>query len=278
MSDARPAEHSCPLYLVDPAGKWVTSRRTRRGGKQIRACTIRSGRDLQRHFAEAERKAVWVASDASLFALLARQEMRPFGEWRLLLLDPVQQVTHHILSVWFRYVVIGANGIHILPLEELLEVLTSPHRDELFIGGAVDPDEAAVVLYRGHLEPMVIPLEWFDQRPEGPAPDPGAFEITDYGQTIRLGEYEAAADAILYEFDPAYRKRARTRALERDKTLGGSIRRLRLQTGLGRDAFPKVTEKTLARIERNEVARPHRRTLERIAGTLGVSVEQLGTY
>jgi hypothetical protein len=33
--------------------------------------------------------------------------------------------------------------------------------------------------------------------------------VTDFGQTVRLGVYEAATDAILCEFDDDYRRRAK---------------------------------------------------------------------
>jgi DNA-binding Xre family transcriptional regulator len=45
-----------------------------------------------------------------------------------------------------------------------------------------------------------------------------------------------------------------------------------------RDEFGQIDEKTIARIERGEVKRPRRVTLEAIAARLGVSVEDIETY
>ena len=98
------------------------------------------------------------------------------------------------------------------------------------------------------------------------------------GQALRFGEYEAATDAILYEFDPAYRRRLNKHRRATDKGLGASLRRLRKQKRQRRDSFGTVTAKTIARIERGEVARPHRKTLEAIASKLGVRVADIETY
>jgi DNA-binding Xre family transcriptional regulator len=111
-----------------------------------------------------------------------------------------------------------------------------------------------------------------------PAPDPADAEITDWGHTLRMGEYEAAADAILYEFDADFRKRAKARRVEQDDSLGGALRRLRLARGLSRGNFPGISEKEIARIERGEVRKPHSRTLERIAKVLRVKPDEIKTY
>jgi hypothetical protein len=209
---------------------------------------------------------------------LAGKVVEPKGEQRLLILNPIREVAHHLLSALFRYVVVGADDNLLLNHAQLAEVLTSPDRRDLFIGGAVATEEQAVVLYRGNLEPLVVPLDWFTTRPGGPAPDFTRFGITDFGQTIRLGEYEAAADAILYEFDRNFRVRTKARALKMDRSLGASIRRLRLQKGLRRTDFGDLTEKTIARLERNEIKRPHKGTLDVVAARLGVPKDELHTY
>jgi hypothetical protein len=61
--------------------------------------------------------------------------------------------------------------------------------------------------------------------------------VVDGGQTVRLGEFEAAADAILYAFDAEARRRAKQRSIEKDASFGGALRRLRLQRGLRREDF-----------------------------------------
>lgn len=109
---------------------------------------------------------------------------------------------------------------------------------------------------RINLEPIIVPFSWFRRRLDGPAPRPEGFEIVDCGQTIRLEAYEASVDALLYDWDADYRRRARERALQADSTLGGSLKRLRLQRGLKRSSFRGITAKEIARIERGEVTTP----------------------
>ena len=95
---------------------------------------------------------------------------------------------------------------------------------------------------------------------------------------MRFGEYEAASDAVLYEFDGDARRRMKAREREEDHSLGGSIRRLRLSKGLSRNDFPGVDAKTVARIERGEVDTPQQQTLDALAKHLGVPIQDLGSY
>jgi hypothetical protein len=149
---------------------------------------------------------------------------------------------------------------------------------DLFIGGAADAGAGTLVLYRGDLTALVVPLTIFRARPGGPRPDARRLELADYGQTVRLGGYEASAGAILYELDADYRRRARVRQVEQDHSFGGSLKRLRLQKGLGRADFGGISAKEVARIERGQIKRPHPATLETIAAKLGVAVETLGSF
>ncbi|MBI5544774.1 MAG: helix-turn-helix transcriptional regulator [Deltaproteobacteria bacterium] len=165
-----------------------------------------------------------------------------------------------------------------LPDDELAEVLASKSAADLFIGGAADAGAGALVLYKGDLLPLVVPLSMFKARPGGPAPDAGRLEVVDFGQTVRLGEFEAASDAIFYELDADYRRRAKARQREQDPSFGGSLKRLRLQKGLGRADFGGISAKEVARIERGQIKRPHPATLKKLAAKLGVAVEALGSF
>lgn len=178
----------------------------------------------------------------------------------------------------FRVVVSADESVRVLPVDELAYVLGAANREDLFVGVGAAPADAAVVLYRGNLEPVIVPLMWFRTRPGGPKPDAADLGITDSSQTVRLGEYEAAADAILYEFDAAYRRRAKKREVERDDSFGGALRRLRPQKGLHRSDFDGITAKEIARIERGEVRRLHPRTVAILAKRLGVSAREIPTY
>ena len=149
--------------------------------------------------------------------------------------------------------------------------------EDLFIGGVVDADDKALVLYRGNLNPLVVPFQWFKPRPKA-RPDFAAFAITDYGQSVQLGEYEVAADAILYEFDADARRRMKEREIKQDSSFGGALRRLRLMRDLARSDFALLAEKTIARIERGEIEEPHGETLSVIARRLGVKPDQIKSY
>ena len=54
--------------------------------------------------------------------------------------------------------------------------------------------------------------------------------------------------------------------------------RLRKQRRLKRSDFLPVSSKELARIERNEVEKPHAKTLSVIAERLGVGAEEIESY
>jgi DNA-binding XRE family transcriptional regulator len=159
-----------------------------------------------------------------------------------------------------------------------MEVLALPDRSDRFLGGIVDNESKTVTLWRGDLTPMVVQSSTFAATANGIRPDFNKFSVADYGHTLRFGSYEAAADAVLYDFDPDFRRRLNRQRMATEQTLGASIRRLRMQRQLTRDDFPDVDPKTLARIERNEVAKPHAGTLRLIAQRLGVSVDDLGSY
>ncbi len=238
--------------------------------------TPRTPREVRETF-EREKSGLWLASRVDLLTALAGVTVRPASNERLLLLRAPGAGDREFLHALFRFVV-EPNDVRLLPTGELLDVLASPDRDDHFIGGAVAEDTGSVVLYRGNLEPVVIPKAWFAPRRKGSKPDFSDFEVIDFGQTIRFGEYEAAADAILYELDPDYRRRARQRRIKEDTSFGGSLRRLRLQKRISRTDFPGIGAKEIARIERGEVEEPHASTLAALARRLGVRSSEIESY
>jgi len=173
-----------------------------------------------------------------------------------------------------------APGFRFLPDDELGEVLRhgKAETQDLFIAGLVDATTKTVLLVRGDLTEIVVPLSAFAAPPTGAGPDFSRLAIGDYGQTIQFGEYEAAADAILYEFDADYRRRLRKKRLEEERTFGVSLRRLRLQRRLTRDDFAPLSEKTIARIERGETPKPHEKTLALLAKRLRVKPQEIAEY
>jgi hypothetical protein len=261
------------LLLVEPRGH------TSRALARLEAERLRSESDVRHALERHRRGGLWIAPSVSAIRILvAALAGRSKGDQRLLSLEPANGAPHGLLHAIFRFVVSAEEGVRLLPIDELADVLGSANRDDLFVGGAVAPDDAAVVLYRGNLEPLVVPLTWFRSRPGGSKPDPSRLAVTDFGQTVRLGKYEAATDAILYEFDETYRRRAKKRRLKQDRSFGGALRRLRLQKGLRRSDFPGITPKEIARIERGEVKKPHSRTLSGLGKRLGVRPEGIASF
>ncbi len=224
------------------------------------------------------RCARWVIADHAALRLLTKA-VQAHDTWhRVLFLERATTARRELLHALFRVVVAPEDGVRLLPRPELQEALTDPGAEDLFIGGVANVDDKVVVLYRGNLDRLVVPFDWFRASPRGPRPDFAQFSVVDGGQTIRLGEYEAAADAILFDFDPQARRRMRDKEVRQDSSFGGALRRLRLTRGLQRSDFAPLSAKTIARIERGEVEEPHDDTLATIAKRLGVKAEMIKTY
>jgi len=244
----------------------------------VPARVLRSEDDISDAALSGRRKVLWVAFSSERLSALARSRARWGGDRRLLLLDKAGKDRLPFLRAFFRVILSADQDVRLLPLDELADVLADPRRADFLIGGVVDEAAGALVLYRGDLEPLAVPMDWFRPTGTGTRPDFGALEFRDYGLTVGLGPYEASSDAILYEFNERYRRRARARSLDEDESFGGSLRRLRVLKGLGRDDFPGLSARTVARLERGETEKPQGRTLEVLCRTLGVTVEEITTY
>ena len=193
----------------------------------------------------------------------------------LVALEPVAPARLALLQHLFKSVIAGAE---LLELRDLLEVADSFNRRDLFIGGIADQQDEALILYRGDFTSLLVPFAWFEPRPVAGQPDWSRFQVTDCGQTLSMGDYEAAADAVLYEFDPVFRREAKSRLMQQDDSFGGALRRLRLQRGLRRNDFPPLSAKEIARIERGEVRKPRRNTLLALAERLEVGPDEIADY
>jgi hypothetical protein len=215
------------------------------------------------------------STDALLKARLPAQEVQRFD--RLLTMEPPRTDIVPALQAVFGQV-IGVGSYRWLPLEELIRVITGKDAVNRFIGGAADSESKTLALVRGDYQTVVVPFSLFEQTGDGVKPDFGALSFTDYGHTVVLGEYEASADAILYEIDEEYRRKLNKERQNSEKSFGASMRRLRIQKRLSRDDFAPLVAKTIARIERNEVGKPHGNSLRIITQRLGVSVDQIETY
>ena len=243
------------------------------------ATFARTNEEVRDLYATVASNSIWIApcqSDIPLFWNLAG---KPRGNQCLLSLEPTEGLSKHYLNAIFSRVVSPDDGLRLLPLEEIAEIFASPDSEDSFIGGIVDKENGSVILYRGNLEPLNVPLSWFEAGPNSPQPDPDDFEIIDFGQTVRLGKFEAGTEAILYEYDPLFRRRDKERRIDTDDSFGGALRRLRLQKGLKQSDFsPNISTKEIGRIERGEVKMVHKKTREDLAKYLGVAPEEIETY
>lgn len=228
--------------------------------------------------ARPSRHQVWVLRNertiADLIRAMSVAAPRVRGA-RLISYARPPAVAARVIESAFGRVLLGVGAM--VEFGDLTEILRAEHPEDYCVGAEWDEATNTLALWRGDLSVLVVPMAAFPAR-GGVAADPSKLSIDDCGQTIRMGGYEASVDAILHERDAAHRRRARKRMIREERTLGASIRRLRLARGIGRGDFPGLDEKTLARIERGEVARPHRATLEVIAKRLDADVGSLADY
>jgi hypothetical protein len=184
-----------------------------------------------------------------------------------------------MLQAYFRHTVFGY-AEHFLPAEELVEVLLDDRKADLIIGGLVDHVSQHLILWRGSLESLPVPFTAFAPSGNGVSPDFEQFRVTDYGQTIQLGPYEATTESLLYEFDPDYRRRLGKERRASEQSFGAALRRLRKQRGLRREDFAPLSAKTLARLEQGAVLPDalRERTWQILAQKLGVKPEDITTF
>ena len=214
---------------------------------------ISSAIRMRSSVARAMKDSLWISYEQDLTEALLRSlswPAPPLGT--AVLIHAMKPETIVVLTNCFSRFAFATDD-SFLPPNEIAEVLVADNRPDLFIGGSIDHSTNTVTLWRGNLEPITVPFSAFAKSRDGIEPDFKTFSILDYGQTIRLGKYEAATNAILYEFDSEYRRRTSKERLASERTLGASIRRLRKQRGLKREDFEPVASKTLARIEQGKV-------------------------
>ena len=245
--------------------------------------SVQGRRALVRALNEASPSDLWLATSADAPDELLQEVIRlPHRRHRLgglLVLHRPRTESIQPLDDFFTPFVWGTENVSYLPLAELAEVLADEERrGDLFIGGYVDAYNRTLTLVRGDLRRLSVPASLFLPSATGERADAFRLQFIDYGNTVRLGDYEAATDAILYEADPDFRRRLLAKRRAEDQNFGACLRRLRLLRGLRQADFGKVTAKTLRRIERGETAAPHGDTLRSVAARLGVAPDEITDY
>lgn len=243
---------------------------------------VRSASAIRVHYDQPSQRNVnfWIVPDARDVKLLvdAIDDPQAAKNKLLLLESPAPDIRREYLHYLFGVVMAKDKNGHLLAPDDLFDVLAAPNAADLFIGGLVNNEDAKLVLYRGNFDYLIVPFSWFTAGPGSPQPDFSDFEVIDWGNTIRLGQYEGASDAVLYEFDADYRRQAKKNLIRTDDTFGGALRRLRLQRGLKRSDFSPMSEKEIARIERGQVKRPQRETIRVLADRLGVRPKEIAAF
>ncbi len=261
------------MFLLDRAKK----RSSRFASLQPQV--VSSVAQLRNCVAHATRDSLWVSYASDLTEALVRNASadQPFLGLGLFI-HSLDMKTVPALSSFFRRIAFTMDG-GFIPSAELAEVLAAENRDDLFIGGSVNHATETITFWRGNLKSLTVPFSTFEKSGDGTEPDFDKFAVIDCGQTVKLGDYEAAVDAILYEYDPEYRRRISKQRMQEDQSFGASLRRLRKQRGLRREDFePDLSAKTIARIEQGKVKRIHKRTLNVLAEYLSVEPYEIASF
>ena len=261
---------------------FVVGRRSQkhRWFSDLNAVWLASTGEIRRVVPQAKRGDLWIVSSQHYMEhlLKAIDWPLPMKLGDLLVLDTLRYAIVEALHSIFYRVALTGDKRTVLPCEQLVAVLLSDKKKDLFISGVIDEASETLTLWRGDMTFLVVPLSAFRPTCLGVYPDWNRFEITDFGQTLKFGEYQAASDAVLYEFDIEYRRRLNLVRRSEEKGFGPGLRRLRKQRGLRRDQFTGLSAKTVARIERGEVTHVHTRTRNILADRLGVPSEEIESY
>ncbi|MCE9545605.1 MAG: helix-turn-helix domain-containing protein [Planctomycetia bacterium] len=240
---------------------------------------VSSVAELRSSVAQATRDSIWVSYASDLTdALLKRavSSRSPLGTGVFIHAIDVKSIP--ALASMFRRIAYAVDG-GFIAAEELAEVLKAPNREDLLIGGFVNAATQTITFWRGNFDSLTVPLATFRKSGDGTEPNFESVSVIDCGQTVRLGKYEAAVDAILYEHDTEYRRRRHKQRLRDEQTFGASLRRLRKQRGLRREDFqPDLAAKTVARIEQGKVRRVQKHTLDSLAKHLSVQPQEIASF
>jgi hypothetical protein len=245
----------------------------------LRPQIISSVSELRHSVAHASKDSVWVSYAGDLTTALVKNALTTASTLGMgVFIHSLDMKTIPVLSSLFRRIAFAVDD-GVIPAVELAEVLEAENRANLLIGGFVNNATKMITLWRGNLESLTVPFSAFEKSGSGEVPDFNSFSVIDCGQTVKLGDYEAAVDALLYEYDSEYRRAISKKRLQDDQSFGASLRRLRKQRGLRREDFePDVSAKTVARIEQGKVTRIQKTTLDSLAKHLSVESQEIQTF
>lgn len=246
---------------------------------RVAVCHDRS--EVEAAVCRPTKHVTWISFTRNFTDILLKEAVDTRADLReshLITLTPPRSESIPALVGLFHPVFGLGEGFQWLPKEELVEALTRNDAADRFLGGSVDHRAKTLTLLRGDVTAVVAPFSSFPKSGDGTAPDFSRLGLTDYGRTVILGDYEASADAILYERDPGYRRRLKKQRRQSDQSFGASLLRLRKHRRLKRSDFAPISAKAIARIEREEVDKPQAKTLGVIADRLAVLPEEIGNY
>ncbi len=208
----------------------------------LHASQVQSRKALIRALDESSPSDLWLTASPTAPDDLLQEAMRlpPRRRSRLgglLTLRTPRTESIQPLSDLFDPFVWSTENFRFLHFDELAEVFADERRGDLLIGGYADTLNQTLTCVRGDLRRLSVPVSLFLPSGSGETPDPLRLEFIDGGNTVRLGDYEVATDAILYETDPEYRNRLVAKRKQEEKTFGACLRRLRLQRGLRQNDF-----------------------------------------
>ena len=93
-----------------------------------------------------------------------------------------------------------------LPIDEYLASLSARDADSRIFGAFANADDAVVLVITGDGSAWRIPFSAFPVSGDGTAPDFEDVAPADYGHTLRLGPYEASAEAVLADAERVNRR------------------------------------------------------------------------
>ena len=214
----------------------------------VSICRNRS--EVESEVRKPSKAALWISFSRNSTDILLKEALAfrtQFRRSHLITLIPPRSESIPALQDLFHPVFGLVAGIRWLSQEELVEVIANENASSRFIGGCVDLVAKTLSLLRGNMTAVIAPFAIFHQSGDGTLPDFTRLRVTDYGRTVSLGDYEASADAILYELDLEYRRHLNNQRRQGERTFGAALMRLRKQRGLRRSDFTPISTKEIAR-------------------------------